>query len=405
MIQPISVQLATVAGLFLVGLLVAVLVFGEYTRRVRVYGAVVPSAGVLHVFAPQTGRLVQVRATEASIVEAGSPLFQIVTDTVTDLGETESVVKAQLQSRVDELSEAINQRVILDQVEKRALVERGSAFGREIDRVDAQIAQTRDYIAVLQPRVDKYRMLVKKGITLERSYEAAEQSYMQNRQELEALHRQRVQLEGTVADIHSKLDGFDASAAIALGEMRQRISTLKEQLAQAEARRAIMIAAPADGTIAAVLAHSGQLVAAGTPLVSILPTGEQMEIRLLADSKAIGFVREGVPVLLSYTAFPYQKFGQYGGRITKVSRVTLRQGEANPDAMAAQPRPSLAQYRITVQPDQSHVMAYGKPEALRAGMSVEADLLLDTRPLYQWLLEPLYSLRGRATIQTAVKQE
>ncbi|TCQ74444.1 hypothetical protein EDF68_1169 [Ochrobactrum sp. BH3] len=121
LIQPISVQLATVVGLLVVGLLMAVLIFGEYTRRVRVYGAVVPSAGVLHVFAPQTGRLVQVRATEASIVEAGSPLFQIVTDTVTDLGETESVVKTQLQSRIDELSEAINQRVILDQVEKRAL--------------------------------------------------------------------------------------------------------------------------------------------------------------------------------------------------------------------------------------------------------------------------------------------
>lgn len=34
-------------------------------------------------------------------------------------------------------------------------------------------------------------------------------------------------------------------------------------------------------------------------------------------------------------------------------------------------------------------------------MSVEADLFLDTRPLYQWLLEPLYSLRDRATDQVA----
>jgi len=44
-------------------------------------------------------------------------------------------------------------------------------------------------------------------------------------------------------------------------------------------------------------------------------------------------------------------------------------------------------------------MAYGQAEPLRAGMGVEADLLLDTRPLYQWLLEPIYSLRGRATTQ------
>ncbi|GLU28406.1 HlyD family efflux transporter periplasmic adaptor subunit [Brucella sp. NBRC 12950] len=383
----------------IIALILVVLMFGQYTRRVRVHGAVVPSAGVLHIFTPQTGRLVQVHAAEANTVKAGDPLFLVATDIKTGLGETESVVKDQLQSRIDELDEAIRQRALLDQVEKRALGERDRSITQEIERVDAQIAQTETYIAVLRPRAVKYRELVDKGITLERSYEAAEQSYMQNRQEFESLRRQRVQLESTASDVRSKLDGFDASAAIGLGEMRQRIATLKEQLAQSEARRAIVIAAPADGTIAAVLAHSGQLVAAGTPLVSILPTGEKMEVHLLADSKAIGFIREGVPVLLRYTAFPYQKFGQYGARVSNVSRVTLRQGEANADALAAQPQPTQAQYRITAQPDQPNVMAYGQAEPLRAGMSVEADLLLDTRPLYQWLLEPIYSLRGRATTQ------
>ncbi len=402
LIQPISVQVTTAVGLGVVALILAVLIFGEYTRRIRVYGAVVPSAGVLHVFTPQTGRLVQVHTAESDTVKAGDPLFLVEIDTKTGLGDTESVVKEQLQSRIDELGEAIRQRILLDQVEKRSLGERGVSIANEIERVDAQIEQTQVYIAVLQPRAAKYRDLVDKGITLERSFEAAEQSYMQNRQELEALRRQRVQLESSASEVRSKLDGFDASSAITLGEVRQRIATLKEQLAQAEARRAIVIAAPADGTVAAVLAHSGQLVAAGTPLVSILPSGEKMEVQLLADSKAIGFIRDGVPVLLRYTAFPYQKFGQYGGRVTKVSRVTLRQGEANADAMAAQIKQSQAQYRITVQPDSSNVMAYGKAEQLRAGMSVEADLLLDTRPLYQWLLEPLYSLRGRATDQTAI---
>ncbi|WP_273727083.1 HlyD family secretion protein [Brucella gallinifaecis] len=404
MIQPISVQLTTIMGAAVIAFILAFLIFGDYTRRVRVHGAVVPSAGVLHVFTPQTGRLLQAYAVDGAVVTAGDPLFLLGTDTTTNLGETESVVKEQLQSRIDELGEAIKQRMQLDEVEKRSLGARQSATAREVERVDDQIEQTRACIAVLQPRADKYRKLVDKGITLERSFEAAEQSYMQNRQELESLRRQRVQLESTGAEIKSKLEGFDASAAINLGEMRQRIATLKEQLAQAEARRAIVIPAPANGTIAAVLAHSGQLLAAGTPLVSILPTGEKMEIHLLTDSKAIGFIREGARVLLRYTAFPYQKFGQYGGKITKVSRVTLRQTEADADAMAAQPKPSQAQYRITLQPDKHDVLAYGKIEPLRAGMSVEADLLLDTRPLYQWLLEPLYSLRDRSTDQAANKQ-
>jgi len=59
LIQPISEQLATVVGAAVIAFILAFLIFGDYTRRVRVYGAVVPSAGVLHVFTPQTGRLLQ----------------------------------------------------------------------------------------------------------------------------------------------------------------------------------------------------------------------------------------------------------------------------------------------------------------------------------------------------------
>jgi membrane fusion protein len=108
---------------------------------------------------------------------------------------------------------------------------------------------------------------------------------MQSRQELESLRRQRVQLGGNMVEIQTKLNGFDASVSIEVAELRQRISTLKEQLAQAEARREIIITAPANGSIAATLAHSGQPVAVGAPLISILPEGGDMEIHFLADSK------------------------------------------------------------------------------------------------------------------------
>ncbi|WP_161492392.1 hypothetical protein [Brucella pituitosa] len=105
----------------------------------RVHGAVVPSAGVVHIFTPQTGRLLQSYSSDTATVKAGDPLFLLGTDTTTNLGETESVVKEQLQSRIDELGNAIKQRMQLDQVDKRALRERLKATAREIERVDAQI--------------------------------------------------------------------------------------------------------------------------------------------------------------------------------------------------------------------------------------------------------------------------
>ena len=39
-------------------------------------------------------------------------------------------------------------------------------------------------------------------------------------------------------------------------------------------------------------------------------------------------------------------------------------------------------------------MVYGRSEPLHASMQVDARVLLDRRPIYQWILEPLYGLHG-----------
>ena len=41
-------------------------------------------------------------------------------------------------------------------------------------------------------------------------------------------------------------------------------------------------------------------------------------------------------------------------------------------------------------------MAYGKAAPLQPGMTLKADIQIETRRLWQWVMDPLYSLRGRA---------
>ena len=52
-------------------------------------------------------------------------------------------------------------------------------------------------------------------------------------------------------------------------------------------------------------------------------------------------------------------------------------------------------YRVVVEPDSQFVKIYGEDRALPASMQVQAYALLDRRPVYQWILEPLYDI-GRA---------
>ena len=41
------------------------------------------------------------------------------------------------------------------------------------------------------------------------------------------------------------------------------------------------------------------------------------------------------------------------------------------------------------------VTAYGRPEPLKPGMLLDADILGEKRRLIEWVFEPLYSLKGR----------
>ena len=52
-------------------------------------------------------------------------------------------------------------------------------------------------------------------------------------------------------------------------------------------------------------------------------------------------------------------------------------------------------YQVTVQLARQSVLAYGKHMALQPGMQLEADVILERRYLYQWVLDPIYSLTGK----------
>ena len=52
-------------------------------------------------------------------------------------------------------------------------------------------------------------------------------------------------------------------------------------------------------------------------------------------------------------------------------------------------------YRVVVRLDRQTVTVYGREEALRPGMQMEADILGERRRLIEWVFEPLFAVRGR----------
>jgi membrane fusion protein len=114
-------------------------------------------------------------------------------------------------------------------------------------------------------------------------------------------------------------------------------------------------------------------------------------------SRAIGFIEPGDKVLLRYRAFPYQKFGHHTGRVARISRSALSPSDFG--ALIGNTPQGETFYRVTVKLARQSVMAFGKPEQLKPGMLLDADILGEKRRLIEWVLEPLYSVSGRVANQ------
>jgi membrane fusion protein len=122
--------------------------------------------------------------------------------------------------------------------------------------------------------------------------------------------------------------------------------------------------------------------------LEIVPADSVLEAELFVPTRAIGFVRPGQEVRILYDAFPYQSFGAYGGRISKISQTILKGSDISAPVTLQEPA-----YKVTVTLDRPDIDAYGQKKPLQADMLLRADIILGRRSLMSWLIDPLLSAR------------
>lgn len=380
-------------SVFFVVAAVLFLTFGSYTRRVQVEGIVMPIEGITRMTAPQGGWVIEMAVADGHEVRRGDVLYRIGVDITTALGNTQGAISDILRAKYSELEAALERQSALDATEKQRLTQQIETLEVQLPRIEEQIALSQEFTRQLRDFADRQIELLERGISVSGEVEGRLQAYHAERARLPQLEREKTQMAGEVNQLRAQLSSFDFTSADRIGQLRQQLLDVEQQISEGEARREITITAPRDGIVTAISTLAGQTVTTGSPLLTIIPTEQPLVAQLIVPSSAIGFLREGGDVLLRYQAFPYQKFGQYRAEIAEISRATLRPEEvAQIGGMGQAGDASF--YRVLARPELPFVTAYGRDEPLQAGMQVDAHLLVDTRPLYQWILEPIYGLRG-----------
>lgn len=408
--SPLVFWLLTLAVLLFSVLIMALFAWGEYTRRSTLSGYVLPGAGVVRVHSPSSGRVSDVRVVEGQRVVAGERLLTVVDERHReDGGEARAAEQRLIQARQSSLRMVQTQQRELFALTRTGLRDRLLALRRELEQLVTEQKNFLKRLELAQTTEQRFRELRGQGFVSESQLQEKIEAVSEQVSRMQAQARGQIAIEREIANTQTELAVLPMREQTQLAELARSLSVAEQELIEAQARREVVVTAPQAGIVSGLTAKPGNAVAPEHSLLTLIPdssAGSTLEAHLFAQSKDAGFVRKGQTVLIRYQAFPYQKFGHYKGSVVEISKTPLSPAELiYPVAkrveisslIPAIPSlsPSDPMYRIRVTLERQTAIAYGVAQSLQPGMQLEADIMLDTRTLLEWVFEPLYSLRGK----------
>ena len=392
--QPVSLWILTGFAASAALAIIFFLVLGNYTRRERVTGQLVPTRGLATVLAPATGVVSVVDVPEGAAIQTGQRLAVVTIPTVIAIsGNTADALEKGVHEKEEGLANAQSAQEALLVTQASGLSAQLANARREFVHMQSEIATQQQQVQVANDSLDRLRIAEKEKLVSTLQLKQQEGAVLAQVSQLQVLQRQAIEAQRNSGQIEQQLRAIPGQRLTAQANYRRDRASLEQERIETAARGALQINAPVQGVVATQLVKAGQAVQAGQPLMSLLPANSPLQAELLVPSHAIGFISPGDQVLLRYQAFPYQKFGHYQGKVERISRSALSPGEMAALGMKADGSETV--YRVLVTLAKQTVMAYGKPEALKPGMALEADVLGERRSLIEWIFEPLYTLKGR----------
>ncbi|WEF35360.1 HlyD family secretion protein [Pseudoduganella chitinolytica] len=395
--RPVSFLLLTC---LFVAIATAVIIFFTWfsvARKAQVPGVLVPVQGLIRIIPPHGGVVTEMMAREGSVVEKGEVLVVLSNERASEgVKSAEQRISALLKARRTSFRNEQQQSRRQSSQHGADLRRRMADSESEIRRISDQVALQERRIALVDAAVRRYENLYVSRYMPALQVQEKQAELIDQQQRLADLLRARAAVERTLADTRYEASSLEIQVQRDQEASDRDIAALEQELTESEARRTILVRAPRRGVVTAITAEPGQATVAGQAIAAILPNGGELEAELYVTSRSIGFVRPGMPVLLRYQAYSYQKFGHAKGTVREVSATAMRAAELNaPGAAMVTLSDAEPVYRVRVRLDNQAVKAYGIPHPLKSGALLDASILLEHRRLYEWILDPLYTVIGR----------
>lgn len=404
--QPISRWIISAVSLAIGAALVFFIAFAGVEKKTTITGVTVPVGGTITVSSTAPGTLKRIYVKENDRVERGQSLFEIETGRQAEQGEIALLVDQQIRTRLNALSVEKSSR--LKQIEEKTRVteSRISNMLAEIEQLDAEMALAQQRRDLAKKSAERFKSLEKTGFVSSFQSQQKQEDLIDVTARINALARSKSQLQDALLGLREDRSSLKNDLVNILAQLEREEGSLRQELIENEGRQLLIIRAPRSGIVTTITNSTGQSIGAGQVLATIVPAdssqNSSLEVHLYAPSRTVGFIEPGQRVYIRYQSFPYQKFGLHEGKIVAISATPFAPNELQGNlagTILSNVRRSVgasedeALYRIVVKLAEQNIMVYGKPQRIKPGMTLEADVVQEKRKIWEWMFEPLLTMR------------
>lgn len=405
--------------------------FGKADVIVAAQGVLLPDSEVRRIYAPVDGELANLYIAAGQPVSKGDVLARLNARAAIEAASNALQAQLNLEQAERELKEfpekkallerkaaTLRQAMELEQQQHEKRIALGTSKLEDAHRAQLNEARTnveearrareaarseaekfeRVFAATAGGGVSQLQVESRKNALLaaDNAYRVAQERVGEiGARQAQELAQARAQVEASGQELNRlRLQYEAATNELTNAEQKLRLKVQTARLAAEAATRVrfenidkdnfLLIVAPVSGVITDVTStQPGDKIQANMPLGGIAPSNARAVLQVEIPEQDRAFLREGLPVKLKFSAFPYQRYGVINGTLDYISPATKP---------SQQTKQLVYEARVTLERD--HYFVADKKYPLRYGMTATAEVVVRERRLIDLALDPFRQIAG-----------
>ncbi|OTP97985.1 colicin V secretion protein CvaA [Gilliamella apicola] len=385
---------------FIIVLVLAV-IFGTYTRRINVPGEITTQPRAINLFSTQQGFIITSHVKVGDKVKKGDPIYELDVSQTTQLGNVTQKTIESINNQIKNISEIIETLKENKQITLNALKQQIDEYNKFHQDSLLLVKNAEKGMSEMYESMQNYADYQKKGLINNEQFNNQRYLYYQQQNSYQFLQNQIIQENLSIIQLNSELVTKIADFDNKISEYQFQLNALQRQLTEVNAKGTLIISAPSDGRIESLSVTDGQMVKTDDSLAQLIPANtDSYYLVLWAPNESVPYISVNDKINIRYEAYPYQKFGQFSGKIMSISKVPASSQEMSTYSSSPLSQNNVnyqAYYKVMVSLDKQQMAKFNNKIKLTNGMKADITLFLEKRPIYQWMLSPFYDIQKSIT--------